>query len=252
MAKNKTSKTSKTNKTNKTKSSAINPLYAVAGAYEVAFEFARGYAVEAQKNATKRYNNVQKQLGKIEREPKALQDQAVSVVNERVEELQKEAKDAQSKFETRVNELQDEAKALPKKLQTEIDDAVTELAKTYADLVDRGEKIVTAIRKDGVKALTTVRSAPNKSSLVRRERAKVAADKPKNSSRPVKKSATKKPVAKKTPAKTTAKKATAAKKTATDTAKAPVKTAKTTAKSTAETAKSTANKAANTAADATS
>ena len=102
------------------------------------------------------------------------------------------------------------------------------------------EKIVAAIRKDGVKAVTTVRKAPSKSSLVRREKAKIAADKPKNSSRPVKKSATKKPVAKKTPAKTTAVKASDATQAATDTAK-----------STASAAKSTANKAANSAASAT-
>jgi len=211
----------------------VKPLYAVAGATEVAYEFARGYTLEAQKTAVERFNDVQKSVSKIEREPKALQNQALTVVNARVAELQKDAKDAQAKFEARVTELQKAAGALPKKVQTEIDDTVTELAKTYADLVDRGEKIVAAIRKDGVKAVSTVRKAPSKSSVVRRERAKVAADKPSNSSRPVKKSATKKPVAKKTPAKTTAKKATTARKTA------------------QKTAQSTATKAANTAASAT-
>ena len=116
----------------------------------------------------------------------------------------------------------------------------TELVKTYAELVDRGEKIVTAIRKDGVKAVSTVRKAPNKSSLVRREKAKVAADKPKNSSRPVKKSATKQPVAKKTPAKTTADKATATKNTAAKGAQSTAKSAQTTAKKAADTASNTA------------
>ena len=82
------------------------------------------------------------------------------MVNARIAELQKDAKDAQAKFEARVTELQKEARALPKKVQNEIDDTVTELAKTYADLVDRGEKIVAAIRKDGVKAVTTVRTGP--------------------------------------------------------------------------------------------
>jgi hypothetical protein len=201
------------------KTEAVKPLYAVAGATEVAYEFARGYAAEAQKQATERIADVQKSVSKIERDPKALQGQATSLVNARVEELQKDAKDAQAKFEARVAELQKDARAFPKKLQTEIDDAVTELAKTYADLVDRGEKLVTAVRKDGVKAVTAVRKAPNKSSVVRRERAKVAADKPSNSSRPVKKSATKKSTAKKTPAKTAAKKTTAAKKSAATTAK---------------------------------
>ena len=142
----------------------MKPLYAVAGATEVAYEFARGYSIEAQKTATQRLNDVQTRVSKIEREPKALQNQAVSLVNARITELQKDAKDAQNKFEARVAELQKEARALPKKVQKEIDDTVTELAKTYADLVDRGEKIVAAVRKDGVKAVSTVRKAPNKSS----------------------------------------------------------------------------------------
>lgn len=220
---------------------AVKPLYAVAGATEVAYEFARGYAVEAQKTATDRLSDVQTRVSKLERDPKAIPAQAVTLVNARVDELQKDAKEAQAKFEARIAELQKEALAFPKRVQTEIDDAATELAKTYADLVDRGEKLVTAVRKDGVKAVTAVRKAPNKSSVVRRERAKVAADTPSNSSRPVKKSATKKPVAKKTPAKTAAKKTTAAKKGATSTAK----------KAAPSTAKKAANSAATQAASAT-
>src|SRR3954454_5720710 len=137
----------------------VKPLYAVAGATEVAYEFARGYTLEAQKTAAERLSDVQTRVSKIEREPRALQNQAVSAVNARVAELQKDAKDAQAKFEARVAELQKEARALPKRVQTEIDDTVTELVKTYAELVDRGEKIVTAIRKDGVKAVSTVRKA---------------------------------------------------------------------------------------------
>lgn len=210
-------------------SETVKPLYAVAGATEVAYEFALGYAAEAQKTATERFNDVQKRVSKLEREPKALQDQAVALVNETLDEVTKDAKDAQSKFEARVSVLRKEARALPKKVQNEIDDTVTELAKTYADLVDRGEKIVALIRKDGVKAVTAVRKAPSKSSVVRRERAKVAADKPKNSSRPVKKSATKKPVAKKTPAKTTANKVAATKAAAATTAQSAAEKAQDTA-----------------------
>ena len=161
---------------------AVKPLYAVAGATEVAYELARGYAGNAQKSATESVNKAQDAVNKIEKDPKGLQNQALGLLNARVEELQKDAKEAQSRFEARVAELQKEARAFPKKVQTEIDDAVTELARTYADLVDRGEKLVAAVRKDGVKAVSTVRKAPNKSSVVRRERAKVAADKPKNSS----------------------------------------------------------------------
>jgi len=116
------------------KAEAVKPLYAVAGATEIAYEFARGYTSEAQKQAQKQLNDVQTRVNKLERDPRALQGQAVSLVNARIEELQKDAKDAQAKFQARVTELQKDARALPKKAQTEIDDAVTELAKTYADL----------------------------------------------------------------------------------------------------------------------
>ena len=183
--------------------SSVKPLYAVAGATEVAYEFAR--------------------------EPRALRNQARSAVNARVAELQKEAIEAQNKFEARVAELQQEARALPKKVQNEIDDTVTELAKTYADLVDRGEKIVALIRKDGVKAVTAVRKVSTSSSLVRRERAKVAVDKPQNNTRPVKKPATKKPVAKKAPAKSTGKAAAATTSAAVDSAQSTGKKTRATA-----------------------
>jgi hypothetical protein len=196
------------------RTTAVKPFYAVAGATELAYELASGYASVAQKNAQERLTEVQKSVSKIDRDPKAFQTQAVALINARVDELTKDAKKAQSRFEARVTELQKDAQAFPGKLQTEIDDAVTELAQTYADLVDRGEKLVTAFRKDGVKAVAAVRKAPSRSSVVRRERAKAAADNPSNSSRPVKKSATKKATAKKTPAKKTAKKVSTAKKTA--------------------------------------
>jgi predicted transcriptional regulator len=196
------------------KTQAVRPFYAVAGATELAYEYASGYATEAQKSAQSRFADVQKSVSRLERDPKALQNQAVGAFNARLDELTKDAKKAQGRFEARVSELQKDAQALPGKLQSEIDDAVTDLAQTYAELVDRGEKLVAAIRKDGVKAVTAVRKAPSRSSVVRREKAKAAADNPSNSSRPVKKSATKKPTAKKTPAKTTAKKASTARKTA--------------------------------------
>ena len=142
------------------KTQAVKPLYAVAGATELAYEFASGYTTVAQKTAQERLNEVQKSISKLDRDPKALQGQAVSVINARLDELSKDAKKAQSRFEARVTELQKDAQALPGKLQTEIDDAVTELAQHYADLVDRGEKLVAAIRKDGVKAVTARAQGP--------------------------------------------------------------------------------------------
>ena len=102
------------------KTEAVKPLYAVAGATEVAYELARGYAAEAQKTATERFADVQNRISKIEREPKAFQNQAVALVNDRVEDLQKDAKDAQSKFEARVAELQKDAKKAQSKFESRV------------------------------------------------------------------------------------------------------------------------------------
>ena len=201
---------------------AVKPLYAVAGATEVAYELARGYAAEAQKQATERFSDVQSRVAKVERDPKALQNQALSVLNARIEELQKEAKDAQAKFEKRVEELQKDAKAYPAKVQAQVEEALEDLVKAYAELTQRGEKLVAAVRKDGVKALTAVRTAPNKSSVARRQAAKKGAARkapasktaatkaPGNKSKPAAKKATAQGGARKT---TTAKKAPAKKTT---------------------------------------
>jgi len=62
--------------------------------------------------------------------------------------------------------------ALPTKVQAQLEEAITELTKAYGDLADRGEKLVAAIRKDGVKAVTAVRKAPTKSTVARRQTAK--------------------------------------------------------------------------------
>ena len=173
------------------KAEAVKPLYAVAGATEVAYELARGYAGEAQKTAQERLADVQSLVSKAPRDAKALQDQAgtiqdqaVTAVNARVDEITKDAKDAQSKFEARIAELQKDAKAFPAKVQAQIDEAVAELTKAYDDLADRGEKLVAAIRKDGVRAATAgvkaaevVKDAPKKSSVARRQAAKKGAAK---------------------------------------------------------------------------
>jgi len=178
------------------KSEAVKPLFAVAGATELAVDFARGYATEAQKSAQERLDAAQARVTKVDfRDTKGLQAQAREAVTARVEELTKDAKDAQAKFEARVAELQKDAKVLPAKVQKQLEDAVKELADTYADLAARGEKFVAAIRKDGVKAVT---------------------------SKPAKKASAKKAAAKKAPAKKAAAKKAPAKK-ATTAKKAPVK-----------------------------
>lgn len=179
------------------KTEAVKPLYAVAGATELAVQLARGYAQEAQKTASK-----------IDLEPRSLQNQARSALNARVEEVSKEAKDAQARFEARVTELQKEAKAYPTKVQAQVTEALEDLNETYAELAARGEKFVEAVRKDGVKAVTAIKGAPNKSTVVRRERAL----KPTENQAPAKKTAAKKtPGTKTTVKRTTARKTTGAK-----------------------------------------
>jgi hypothetical protein len=224
---------------------AVKPLFAVAGATDLAVDRARGYATQAQKKAQKsaqeRLDAVQARVARvtsIQRDPKALQGQARDALSARLEELQKEARDAQSRFEARLAELQKDARDFPGRVQSQLADAVEELVATYAGLADRGEKFVAALRKDGVRAVTAVRKAPSKSTTVRRERAVTASRKPaatkpatKKASKPASKPAGK-PAAKK--ASTTVKKSTATKTTARKSAasKAPAKKAATTVTST--------------------
>jgi len=179
------------------KSEAVKPLFAVAGATELAVDFARGYASEAQKSAQGRIDAAQARVTKVDfRDTKTLQAQAREALNARVEELTKDAKEAQARFEVRVAELQKDAKDFPAKVQKQLEDAVKELADTYADLAARGEKFVAAIRKEGVKAVTAkpVTRAAKKA--------------------PAKKAAAKKAPAKKTTAKRAPAKKAAAKKSA--------------------------------------
>lgn len=170
---------------------ALKPFLAAAGATELAVTHARTYAAEAQKSVAKASRGY--------RDRKSLQTQ-----------LSKEAKQAQARFEARITQLQKDARDFPSKFETALDDAVSELSATYADLAQRGEKLVDAVRKDGLKAVTSLRSVPGKSTVVRRERAVAAADKA-----PARKSTAKKSTAKKAPAKkSTAKRAPAKRSTA--------------------------------------
>ena len=44
----------------------VKPLYAVAGATELAYQYATGYATEAQKTAQERFAEVQKSVSKLD------------------------------------------------------------------------------------------------------------------------------------------------------------------------------------------
>ena len=163
------------------KTEAKKPLFAVAGATELAVELARGYATEAQKATQERFtevqtrvSDVQARVAKVELEPKSLQTTLQVQARTRVDELKSEAKDAQARFEARVAELQNEARDFPAKFEALLNDALEELNATYADLAVRGEKFVAALRKDGVKAVTTVKPVPAKKAPVKKASAKKA------------------------------------------------------------------------------
>ncbi|HET8602287.1 MAG TPA: hypothetical protein VFM09_00015 [Marmoricola sp.] len=213
------------------------PLYAVAGASEVALDYARAYVAETQDRLVK----TQDRIAKADLDPQALSSQARTVVNARVDELTKDAKAAQARFEARVAELQKDAAAFPGKVQVQFLAALTELVRTYAELADRGEKFVAAIRKDGVKAMTAVKDAPKHSTVAHREAQKTAAAKRDTADSTAKKapatrkSTARKSTARKSPAsKTTASKSTASKSTARkSTARKSTASKSTTAKSTA-------------------
>jgi hypothetical protein len=175
------------------KTEAVKPLFAVAGATELAVELARGYAAEAQKATQERVSGVQARVAKVERpSADALQAQARA----RVAELQKDAKDAQARFEARIAELQKDAKEFPARFETLLNEALEELNSTYAELQARGEKFVAAIRKDGVRAVASVKPVATKRAT------KPATGGQKNAkTAPAKKAPAKKTTAKKAPAK---------------------------------------------------
>lgn len=123
-------------KTKQLKLDATRPFYAAIGAGDLAVEFARTAAAE-----------LQGRFGKVDLEPKALREQARAAVNVRVEEFNKEARDAQARFEDRIDELQAEARALPGRIEDLVTEYVEELNEAYGELASRGRTLVTRIRR---------------------------------------------------------------------------------------------------------
>ena len=183
---------------------AAKPLYAGVGATDLAVELVRDYVTEAQK----RFAGAQKRVTDLDLEPKALRDQATTVVNARVDALAKDAKARRAAIEKRVADLQADAKSLPAKLQAFLDENVSTVGGTYDDLIARGEGLVTRIRKQ---ESTQAAAAAAKTTTAKAKTTKTQATK---AAAPAKKAATtakKKSAAPKSSAKATA---TAAKKTA--------------------------------------
>src|SRR5690349_13060630 len=101
----------KTTRSKATKFDATRPFYAAVGAGDLAVGYARTAATD-----------VQARFAKLELEPKALRDQALTLVTARVEELQSDAKKAQTAVEARLAEIQGDAKDLPTRAQKLVND----------------------------------------------------------------------------------------------------------------------------------
>lgn len=197
------------------KTEATRPLYAGVGVTDLAVEAVREYVADVQK----KFAAVQKDVQKLDLEPKALREQAVTVVNARVEALSKDAKARREAIEARVADLQAEAKTYPAKVQALLDENLDTATALYGDLVKRGETLVERIRRQqSTKAtVSSAKTTSAKAKTTRTQAGKATKSTAKKTARTAKSTAATKSTAPKSSAKATA---TAAKKTASSAAKA--------------------------------
>ena len=175
------------------KSEAVRPFFAYVGVTDLAVEAVREYVADVQAKVSGR-----------DLQPKALRDQAATVVSARVDALSKDAQ------------------AVPARVQTIVDENVSALGDAYGDLVKRGESLVGRIRRqqstrDAVKSAETTKA---KAKTTRTQAEKSAKATTKTATSGAKKATTtakKRSTAPKSSAKATG---TAAKKTATAATKA--------------------------------
>jgi hypothetical protein len=104
------------------------PFYATVGVTDLAVEAVREYVADVQT----RVRGYQKSVASVDLQPKALRDQAVTVLSDTVDAL---------------SALSGDAKAVPAKVQTIVDENAAALNDTYGDLVKRGESLVGRIRR---------------------------------------------------------------------------------------------------------
>lgn len=125
------------------KTEATRPIYAGVGVTDLAVARVREYVADVQE----RFAGVQTLVRDLDFEPKALRDQAVTVMSAQVDALSREAKTRRAAIEARVADLQEDAIALPARLQTVVNENVATAVGTYDDLVKRGETLVARIRR---------------------------------------------------------------------------------------------------------
>ena len=192
---------------------AARPLYAGVGATDLVVGYVRDAFADLQKQFADVQKDLQTRVTSIDLEPKALRDQALTVVATQIDALSKDAKATREAIEKRVAELQADASSIP-----------ATVTSTYSDLAKRGEVLVGRIRtQESTKATTTA--------------AKTTTAKAKTTKTQATKAAKKTTTTAKKSTKSTAKKATS---TAKKTSAAP----KSSAKATATAAKKTASAAA--------
>lgn len=97
---------------------AVKPLYAVAGATDIAVEAARSYVADAQRS-----------YAKGDLQPAVLQSRARALATERVDAAGELGKDAQARIEAYVTET------------------IAEMEKGYDDLTKRGKQLVLRLRR---------------------------------------------------------------------------------------------------------
>jgi heparin binding hemagglutinin HbhA len=192
---------------------ATRPLYAGVGATDLVVGYVRDAVADLQKRVTGVQKDVQTRITSIDRDPKALRDQALVVVTTQIDALSKEAKARREAIEKRVAELQSDAAGIP-----------ATVTSAYADLASRGEVLVGRIRKQ---ESTKATKSAAKTTTAKAKTTKTQATKATKST------------------------ASTAKKTAKTTAKKTTATAKKTAATPAASAKATATAAKKTTASAT-
>jgi hypothetical protein len=128
---------------------AARPLYAGVGVTDAVVGFVRDAFADLQKQLAEVQKDVQTRITSIDLEPKALRDQAVTVVTTQIDALSKDAKARREAIEARVAELQVE-------LQGFVVENATTVNAAYADLAKRGETLVGRIRaQESTKATAT-------------------------------------------------------------------------------------------------
>ena len=108
---------------------ATRPLYALVGVTDLAVEYARNAAAEAQTR-----------FAKVDIEPKALREQALTVVASRIDELAEDAKEAPAKVEAYAEKARTQ-------VESYLNDTVAEMNETYGELAVRGRDLVARIRR---------------------------------------------------------------------------------------------------------